>query len=118
MKNLKIKSMATAAIAASVMMATGTSFAGPWLWRHPRRVEVNERLRDQSRRINAGIKDGQLNGAEVHQLRSEDRSILRQEDLYAHYDDGHISRADQQVLNHEENGVSRQIYNDRHDGGQ
>ena len=116
MKNLKIKAIAVATLAATLMLGAGTSFAGGWGCRHPRRAEVNARLRDQSYRINQGVRDGQLNPAEASQLRAEDRSVLRQEDLYAHYDDGHISRPEQEVLNHEENGISRQIYVDRHDG--
>lgn len=118
MKNMKIKSIAMAAIAAGVLMTTGTSFAGQWQNHHPRRYQVNERFRDQNQRITAGVKDGQLTHAEAHHLRREDRGILRQERSYAHYDDSHISRAEQQSLNHQENGVSRQIYNERHDGGQ
>lgn len=116
MKNLKIKSAALAAVAATFLLGTGTTFAGPWQFRHPRRAEVNHRLGDQSYRIRQGVKDGQLDPAQVHQLRSEDRSILKQEDLYAHYDDGHISKPEQKVLNTEENQVSKQIYVDRHDG--
>jgi len=118
MKSLTVKSMAFAGIFASVMMGTGTSIAGPWQCRHPRRAEVNRRFASQYRRIGAGVRDSQLNPAEARQLHTEDRSILRQEDLYARYDDGHISRAEQGVLNTEENHVSRQIYDDRHDGGQ
>ena len=116
MKNLKIKSIAIATLAATLMLGAGTSFAGGWGCRPGRRAEVNGRLHNEFYRINQGVRDGQLNPAEAHQLRAEDRSVLRQEDLYAHYDDGRISRPEQEVLNHEENGISRQIYVDRHDG--
>jgi len=117
MKNLKIKSLAVVTMAATLMLGTGTSFAGGWGCWPGRRAEVNGRLHNQFYRINQGVRDGQLNPGEAHQLRAEDRSVLRQEDLYAHYDGGHISRPEQEVLNQEENRISRQIYVDRRDGG-
>jgi uncharacterized protein HemX len=115
MKNLNIK-MAVAGLIATIALGTGTSFAGSWQQNHPRRAEVNSRLRNQFGRINAGVRDGQLTQGEAHQLRSEDRSVLHQERQYAHFDDGHISRAEQGVLNQDENHISQQIYTDRHDG--
>ena len=116
MKNLKIKSVAIATFAATLVLGAGTSFAAGWGCWHPRRAEVNSRLRDQNYRINQGVRDGQLSPFQARQLRTDDRSVLRQEDLYAHYDGGAISRPEQETLNQEENGISRQIYVDRHDG--
>ncbi|HUA35525.1 MAG TPA: hypothetical protein VMA09_18085 [Candidatus Binataceae bacterium] len=115
MKNLKTK-LAIAGVIATMALGSGTSFAGQWGYNHPRRVEVNSRLANQNRRITAGVRDGQLTHQEAHQLRSEDRSVLHQERQYAHFDDGHISRPEQGVLNQDENGISHQIYTDRHDG--
>jgi hypothetical protein len=115
MKNIKIK-MALAGLIGTVMLAGGTSFAGQWANDHPRRVEVNSRLGNQYRRINAGVRDGQLTQGEAHQLRAEDRSVLHQERQYAHFDDSHISRAEKGVLNQDESNISHQIYTDRHDG--
>ena len=115
MKNLKTK-LAIAGIIATMALGTGTSFAGQWGYHHPRREQVNDRLQNQNRRITAGVRDGQLTHQEAHQLRAEDRSVLHQERQYARFDDGHISRAEEGVLNQDENGISRQIYNDRHDG--
>jgi hypothetical protein len=114
MKNLKVK-MALAGLVAAVMLGSGTSFANEWQNYHPRRVEVNHRLRNQNYRINQGLRDGQLTHAEASQLRSEDRSVLHQERVDARYDDGHITRPEDRVLNQEENGISQQIYTDRHD---
>ena len=59
---------------------------------HPRRLEVNGRLYNQERRINAGVRGGQLTHQEAHQLRSDDRGIYREERQMAKLDHG-ISRA-------------------------
>src|SRR5579862_6505919 len=115
MKNVKIK-MALAGLIAAVTLGSGTSFAGQSANHHPRRAEVNGRLGNQYRRINAGVRDGQLTHSEAQQLRSDDRSVRQQERQYARFDDGHISRAEKGVLNQDENQISHQIYTDRHDG--
>jgi len=81
---------------------------------HPRRLEVNGRLYNQQRRINAGVRDGQLTHQEAHQLRSDDRGIYREERQMAKLDNGHITRADQRSLNQQENAVSKDIKTDRH----
>ncbi len=46
---------------------------------HPRIHEVNHRLNHQNKRIDRGMKHGQLCGAEAAQLHSEDQSIDNQE---------------------------------------
>jgi hypothetical protein len=115
MKNPRIK-MAFAGMIATAVLGAGPSFAGQWDNNHPRRAEVNARLHTQFRRIDAGLHDDQLSHGQVHQLRAEDHSVLHQERQYARFDDGHISRAEQGVLNQDENQISRQIYADRHDG--
>lgn len=81
---------------------------------HPRRLEVNGRLFNQERRINAGVRNGQLTHQEAHQLRADDRGIYREERQMAKLDNGHITRADQKALNQQENATSKAIYNDRH----
>lgn len=81
---------------------------------HPRRTEVNGRLYNQERRINAGVRDGQLTHQEAHQLRSDDRGIYREEHQMAQLDGGHITRADQKSLNQQENATSKDIHSDRH----
>ena len=81
---------------------------------HPRRLEVNGRLYNQNRRINQGVKDGQLTRQEAHTLRSNDRGIYREEGQMAKLDGGHITKADQRSLNQQETANSKDIYADRH----
>ena len=77
---------------------------------HPRRLEVKGRLYNQNRRINAGVRDGQLTHQEAHSL----RSIYREQQSMAHLDGGHITKADQRSLNQQENANSGEIHTDRH----
>lgn len=81
---------------------------------HPRRLEVKGRLYNQNRRINQGVRDGQLTHQEAHSLRSNDRAIGSEQREMAHLDGGHITRADQRSLNQQENANSKGIYADRH----
>jgi hypothetical protein len=80
-----------------------------WRTSHPRRAEVNGRLNNQARRIHQERKEGELTGAQAADLHAEDRGIRAQERFDASQNGGHITKAEQVQLNHEENGVSRQI---------
>lgn len=100
-----------AAAAGTLATTAAPAFAGGY---HPRRLEVKGRLYNQNRRINAGVRDGQLTRQEAHQLRSNDRGIYREQREMAHLDGGHITKADQRSLNQQENANSRDIYADRH----
>ncbi len=116
MKRLKIASAMVAVLLIGTLLGAGTSSADPWQRHHPRRVEVNSRLRNQNRRIDAGLKDHQLTRGEAHQLRSEDRSIRHQERFDAAEHGSHITKAEKRQLNGEENGISGQIHADRVEG--
>jgi hypothetical protein len=109
-----MKNAAIAALMTSVILAGGTSFAGTWRQNHPRRAQVNGRLENQTDRIQAGVKHGQLTRGQARQIHSEDRDIRDQERLYARDHDGHISKGEDRLLNQQENSVSKQIYNERH----
>jgi hypothetical protein len=80
---------------------------------HPRRAEVNDRLANQDRRINAERHDGDISGAQAAQLHQDDHQIRREERDMASQNGGHITRSEQGVLNQQENVVSRQITQDR-----
>ncbi|MGH7289973.1 MAG: hypothetical protein ACREJT_02090 [Myxococcota bacterium] len=80
---------------------------------HSRRTEVNDRLANQNRRIDAERRSGEITGAQAHQLHREDRQVAHEERDMASQDGGHITRAEQVALNQQENGISRQIRQDR-----
>jgi hypothetical protein len=115
MKESRTKSMILGGVTATLLFTATASFAETrWERHHPRRDQVNDRLENQSRRIRDGREDGLLTRGQTRQLRAEDRNLREQERLYSRLDGGHISKAEQGVLNQEENRVSRQIYNDEH----
>ena len=116
MKRTKTIASILTALSLSCFMFAGIGHADEWQNRHPRRAEVNHRLRHQNRRINAGLRHGQLNAGEAAQLHSEDQSIRNQERQDAAANNGHLTRGEQRQINHEENAESRQIHHERHDG--
>jgi hypothetical protein len=117
MPGLKTLSSICAGLALATFALAGTASAQHYdkhHHHHPRINEVNGRLDNQNRRINRGINHGQLNGAEAGQLHSEDESIHSQEMQDAAANGGHLTKSEQHQFNKEENGVSKQIYDDRH----
>ncbi len=115
--NSKVVSAICAGLLVGTFFGAGPSFAATgWQRHHPRRVEVNSRLRIQNHRIDAGLRDHQLTRSQAQQLRTEDRSIHYQERVDAAGHDTHITGAEKQQLNREENAVSRQIHSDRVQG--
>jgi hypothetical protein len=91
-------------VAASQAMADTT-----WQRHHPRREQVNDRLANQNHRIKVARKDGDLSASQARALHAKDRAIRAQERADASADGGHITRAEQRQLNHEENHVSATI---------
>jgi hypothetical protein len=95
-------------LAGSVAVA-GASADTPWQANHPGRVEVNHRLANQSERIRAERRAGEISGAKAHRLRIADRHVLRQERRMAARHGGHLTRAEHHRLNREENKVGGRI---------
>jgi hypothetical protein len=103
---LAIVACATVFVAGSADSAFAETY---WDATHPRRDEVNDRLRNQDHRINQERREGEISRGQAQQLHREDRHIRNEERRMASRDGGHITRADQRVLNRQENHVSRQI---------
>ena len=80
-----------------------------WQKNHPRRTEVNARLKNQNKRINQEVKEGELTKGQASKLHNEDHQIRQEERDMASQDGGHITKSEQKVLNQQENAVSNQI---------
>lgn len=99
----------------ALVAATGLAVILPtpalanWRTSHPRRAEVNKRLRNLDERIADERHESDLTKAQARTLRRDDRSIRQEERDMARLDRGHITKADQRVLNQQENVLSRQI---------
>jgi hypothetical protein len=80
-----------------------------WQKDHPRREQVNNRLKNQNKRIHQEVKEGELSKGQAAKLHREDRSIRKEERTMASTDHGHITKTEQKALNQQENQVSKQI---------
>jgi hypothetical protein len=80
-----------------------------WDQSHPRRDQVNDRLANQNGRITQERREGEITGSQAKTLHTEDHQIRQEERDMASQNGGHITRNEQQVLNQQENVVSRQI---------
>jgi hypothetical protein len=95
---------------ALLFSVTGTGFAATkWQQNHPRRAEVNGRLKNQNRRIHQERKEGELSKGQAAKLHQEDHQIRQEERAMASQNGGHITKLEQRTLNQQENGVSQQI---------
>ena len=88
---------------------------GEWKKNHPRRAEVNGRLKNQNKRIKEGVEDGKITKEQAAELHKEDRHIRKEERAMAAKNGGHITKAEQRKLNRQENKVSMEIYQEKHE---
>jgi hypothetical protein len=79
---------------------------------HPRRAEVNHRLKNQNKRVKEGVKEGDLTKQQAKHIHKEDRAIRREERRDAAKHGGHITKAEHNKINRQENRVSNQINKD------
>ena len=112
----KFTRLAAGLLAATIAATPLAANANAWNRHHPARTQINHRLANQNRRITAGVRDGPLTHAEAHALRADDHAIRAQEraDAAADHNHGHLTKAQIQNLNQEENANSRAIATDRH----
>lgn len=78
---------------------------------HPRRAEVNGRLRNQNARTDNKVADGTMSRGEAAKIHTQDHAIRTEERRDAAANGGHITKAEQIHINHQENRVSREIRN-------
>ena len=110
------QAFAISTIAAFALAATlSSAMAGPWANHHPRRVEVNSRLHSENARIAHNYRQGNITADEAKSLHAQVHDTRLDERADASQHDGHISKSEQHSLNHDENSISRQIYDTAHD---
>ena len=102
---------------ASAQTSTTTSGAGPGVVDpgHPRVNQVNRREANQQKRIGNGIKNGQLTSQRATNLEKRETSVQNREkrDMAAH--NGHLTKAEQNGINRQQNRISKSIYKDKHE---
>lgn len=94
--------------AAMAQAAPQTSVPG-----HPRVNEVNNRLENQQDRIQAGVKDGQLNAKQATRDETRDNNIAARESADEAKHHGHLTKKEKRNLNKSLNRDSHQIRRQR-----
>lgn len=76
--------------------------------------EIQQRKENQQDRIANGIQSGQLTAGETKNLETKEAGINKEEKNMRSADDGHLTAADRAKINQQQNKVSNQIYQDKH----
>jgi hypothetical protein len=76
---------------------------------HPRRAEVNQRLKNQDHRINQKMRHGDISRHQANRMHRRDHRVRREERRMAYRHGGHITRHEQYRLNRQENHMNRRI---------
>ncbi|HSZ02744.1 MAG TPA: hypothetical protein VK788_24835 [Terriglobales bacterium] len=100
----------------AIAQTTTTSGAGPGVVDpgHPRVNQVNGRETNQQNRIANGVKNGSLSPRQTSNLENREANVQSREkkDMAAH--NGHLTKAEQNGINRQQNRISKSIYKDKH----
>jgi hypothetical protein len=109
-RNRKLLGLAivTAALAGYALAANAAG-EGTWQKDHPRRAEVNDRLKNQNRRIHQDVRDGSITRSQAAADHAQDHQVRQEERVMASQNNGHITKSEQGALNQQENAISREI---------
>ena len=102
---------------AAAQNSTNTSGAGPGVVDpgHPRVNEVNQREQNQQNRIANGVKNGTLTPQQTANLEKREASVENREKKDMAKNGGHLTKAEQNGINRQQNRISKSIYKDKHD---
>ncbi len=109
LKSVRTVLTVAAASFALAGLATNAMADTQWQKNHPRREQVNNRLKNQNKRIHKEVKEGELSKGQAAKLHHEDHALRKEERTMASTDHGHLTKTDQRALNQQENQVSKQI---------
>src|SRR5580698_5988812 len=108
MMNSKTTKLALAVLAITLMAPTawvqanpGNPTGGQFAKNHPRRNEVNKRVKNQRARINQGVKNGTLTTQQAQQLKANENAIKAQEHADVKANGGYLTKPEQKQLNQE-----------------
>jgi hypothetical protein len=77
---------------------------------------IQDRKENQQDRIGNGVKDGQLTAGETTSLEKKEGAINQEERDMRKLDNGKLTADDKKTLTQQQNHVSKQIYQDKHNG--
>jgi hypothetical protein len=101
---------------ASAQTASTTSGAGPGVVDpgHPRVNEVNGREENQQQRIANGVSSGKLTSQQTANLERRETNVQNREKADMAKNNGHLTKAEQNGINRQQNRISRSIAKDKH----
>ncbi|HLJ24577.1 MAG TPA: hypothetical protein VKT71_10765 [Candidatus Acidoferrales bacterium] len=102
------------ASAALIAMAVPAAFAQQAAPNDP--MTINQRKENQQDRIAQGVNSGELTSRETANLESKETALNKEEHNMRAADDGHLTAGDRAKLNRQQNRLSRQIYDKKHNG--
>lgn len=75
---------------------------------------IQQRKENQQDRIAQGVQSGQLTAGETKNLETKETGLNKEERTMRSEDDGHLTAADRSKLNNQQNRLSNNIYDDKH----
>jgi hypothetical protein len=107
---LRISFLSTAlAILALPLVAQNTNTSAPVTGE-----TIQDRKENQQDRIANGVKSGELTAGETSNLEKKEATVNREERAMRKLDNGKLTTADKKTLTQQQNQVSKQIYQDKH----
>lgn len=100
--------------AALIAFAVSPAFAQQQPTTTPNDPSIAQRKDNQQQRIANGIDSGQLTAGETKNLETKEAGLNKEESTMRSEDDGHLTAGDRAALNQQQNHLSNQIYDDKH----
>ena len=75
---------------------------------------IQQRKKNQQDRVANGVQSGQLTAGETKNLENKEANVNREERNMRGADNGHLTAADRAKLNRQQNRLSNDIYQDKH----
>ncbi|HEY2353020.1 MAG TPA: hypothetical protein VGH83_10940 [Candidatus Acidoferrum sp.] len=101
-------------LSATVLMAASVAFGQSASTDTPKTTEVGQRKENQQDRIAQGVKSGQLTAGETANLETKEAAINGETKADRAANGGKLTPAEKAQVNHQQNQLSHQIYNDKH----
>src|SRR5580698_110836 len=109
----QLKSVFFTATLASLMLPavaqTGQPTADP-----AKPATINQRKENQQDRIANGVGSGELTAGETSNLEKKESNLNKEEKFMRSEDNGKLTGADRKAINQQQNQLSNQIYQDKH----
>jgi hypothetical protein len=114
MKTRELILSAAALIALSVPAAFGQQTSSSSTTTTDKPETIAQRKDNQQDRIAQGIDSGQLTAGETKNIETKEAGVNKEEHTMRTEDDGHLTAADRSTLNNQQNHLSTDIYDDKH----